>query len=115
MPAQRRGTTLVDGPRPAHFVRFVRFYWGRDGLFFRIARGVHPKYLTPARALVFQGCLASVLALTGTFEDLYTLFIFATWIFYALATASVFWLRLSYLDAKTSSVCFNATASSSYC
>ncbi len=71
----------------------VNYAMARDGLFFRIARGVHPKFRTPARALLFQGCLASALALTGTFEELYNLFIFAGWIFYGLATASVFWLR----------------------
>ena len=65
----------------------------RDGLFFRIAGGIDPRFRTPARALVFQACLASLLALTGTFEDLYSLFIFAAWIFYAAATASVIVLR----------------------
>jgi APA family basic amino acid/polyamine antiporter len=71
----------------------VDYAMARDHIFFRAAAGIHPKYRTPAGALIFQGCLAAVLALTGTFEDLYSLFIFAQWIFYALATASVFWLR----------------------
>jgi APA family basic amino acid/polyamine antiporter len=71
----------------------VDYAMARDGLFFSLARGIHPRFRTPARALVFQGCLASVLALTGTFEDLFSLFIFAQWIFYALATASVIRLR----------------------
>ncbi|MGH9776487.1 MAG: APC family permease [Candidatus Acidiferrales bacterium] len=72
----------------------VDYAMARDGIFFRAAAGVHWRFRTPARALVFQGCLASVLALTGTFEDLYSLFIFAGWIFYGLATASVIWLRI---------------------
>lgn len=71
----------------------VDYAMARDGLFFRLARGIHPRYRTPARALLFQGCLASVLALTGTFEDLFSLFIFAQWIFYGLATASLMRLR----------------------
>jgi len=37
--------------------------------------------------------LASALALTGTYEDLYSLFIFATFIFYGLVTAALFRLR----------------------
>ena len=57
----------------------------RDGIFFRIADGIHPKYRTPGRALIFQGVLASIMALSGTFEELTNLFIFAGWIFYGLA------------------------------
>jgi basic amino acid/polyamine antiporter, APA family len=71
----------------------VDYAMARDGLFFRVARGIHPKFRTPAGALIFQACLAGALALTGTFEDLFSLFIFAQWIFYGLATASVIWLR----------------------
>ena len=71
----------------------VDYAMARDGLFFKVAAGVHPRHHTPDRALVFQGCLAGILALTGTFEELYSLFIFAGWIFYGLATASVFRLR----------------------
>jgi len=71
----------------------VPYAMARDGLFFRVARGVDPRFHTPARALVFQGIFASVLALTGTFEDLFSLFIFSGWIFYALQTAAVIPLR----------------------
>jgi APA family basic amino acid/polyamine antiporter len=71
----------------------VDYAMARDRLFFRSLASVHPKYRVPMNALIFQGCLAGALALTGTFEDLYSLFIFAGWIFYGLATASVFWLR----------------------
>ena len=71
----------------------VDYAMARDGLFFRLAAKVHPKFRTPGNALVFQCCLASVMALTGTFEDLTSLFIFATWIFYALAVVVMFRLR----------------------
>ena len=71
----------------------VPYAMARDGIFFRIADGIHPKYRTPGRALVFQGVLASLMALTGTFEELTNLFIFATWIFYGLAVVSLFRLR----------------------
>ena len=68
----------------------VPYAMARDGIFFRIADGIHPKYRTPARALIFQGVLASVLALSGTFEELTNLFIFAGWIFYGLAVVALF-------------------------
>jgi amino acid transporter len=71
----------------------VPYAMGRDGLFFRFTGTVDPAYRTPGGALVFQAYLASVLALTGTFEDLFSLFIFAQWIFYGLVVASVYGLR----------------------
>jgi len=71
----------------------VPYAMGRDGLFFGFTGVVDPKHRTPGGALVFQAYLASVLALTGTFEDLFSLFIFAQWIFYGLVVASVFGLR----------------------
>ena len=71
----------------------VPYAMARDGLFFKIADGIHPKFLTPARALIFQGILAGLMALSGTFEELTNLFIFAGWIFYGLAVVALFRLR----------------------
>ena len=71
----------------------VDYAMARDGLFFRVVRGVHPKFLTPVRALFFQAIVASLLALSGTFEQLSNLYVFAQWIFYGLQTAGVIWLR----------------------
>src|SRR2546423_4217083 len=67
----------------------VPYAMARDGIFFKIADGIHPKYRTPGRALIFQGVLASLMALTGTFEELTNLFIFSTWIFYGLAVLAL--------------------------
>src|SRR6266436_6577689 len=71
----------------------VPYAMARDGIFFKIADGIHPKYRTPGRALIFQCVLASLMALTGTFEELTNLFIFAGWIFYGLAVVALFRLR----------------------
>jgi basic amino acid/polyamine antiporter, APA family len=71
----------------------VPYAMARDGIFFRIADGIHSKYRTPGRALIFQGILASIMALSGTFEELTNLFIFAGWIFYGLAVVALFRLR----------------------
>jgi amino acid transporter len=71
----------------------VPFAMARDGIFFKIAGGIHPKFRTPGRALIFQGVLASLMALTGTFEELTNLFIFAGWIFYGFAVVALFRLR----------------------
>src|SRR5215472_4314765 len=71
----------------------VDYAMARDGLFFRFAGAIHAKFRTPGNALIFQCILASVMALTGTFEDLTSLFIFAGWIFYGLAVAAMIRLR----------------------
>jgi basic amino acid/polyamine antiporter, APA family len=71
----------------------VPYAMARDGIFFKIAGGIHPKYRTPGRALWFQCVLASIMALSGTFEELTNLFIFAGWIFYGLAVVALFRLR----------------------
>jgi APA family basic amino acid/polyamine antiporter len=71
----------------------VPYAMARDGIFFKIADGIHPKFRTPGRALIFQGVLASLMALTGTFEELTNLFIFAGWIFYGFAVVALFRMR----------------------
>ena len=71
----------------------VGYAMARDGIFFKIAGGIHPKFRTPGRALIFQGVLASLMALTGTFEELTNLFIFAGWIFYGFAVVALFRMR----------------------
>jgi APA family basic amino acid/polyamine antiporter len=71
----------------------VGYAMARDGIFFKIAGGIHPKFRTPSRSLIFQGVLASLMALTGTFEELTNLFIFAGWIFYGFAVVALFRMR----------------------
>ena len=71
----------------------VPYAMARDAIFFKVADGIHPRYRTPGRALLFQCTLTSLMALTGTFEELTNLFIFAAWIFYGLAVVALFRLR----------------------
>ncbi len=59
-----------------------------------------------SRALIFQGVLASIMALTGTFEELTNLFIFAGWIFYGLAVVALFRLRKTAPDMPRPSRCW---------
>src|SRR5438093_10438767 len=65
----------------------------RDRLFFRFAERLHPSFHTPSGSLVFLGAVAAVLALSGTFEELYSLFVFAVWIFFALTAIALLRLR----------------------
>jgi APA family basic amino acid/polyamine antiporter len=71
----------------------IPFAMARDGVFFSFAKRIQPSFHTPSGALVFLGCVAALLALTGTFEELYSLFVFAVWIFFALTAIAVLRLR----------------------
>jgi len=71
----------------------IPFAMARDGVFFSFARRIQPSFHTPNGALIFLGCVAALLALTGTFEELYSLFVFAVWIFFALTAIAVLRLR----------------------
>jgi APA family basic amino acid/polyamine antiporter len=73
----------------------VDYAMARDGLFFRFVAGVHPRYRTPGAALIFQCCMGSLLAMTGTFEDLTSLVMFGSWIFYGLAVVSMMRMRVT--------------------
>jgi APA family basic amino acid/polyamine antiporter len=71
----------------------VPYAMARDGLFFRGLSRVHENYRTPARSIIALGLWASVLVLTGRYEDLFNFVIFSSWILYAMAAASVIVLR----------------------
>lgn len=69
------------------------FAMARDGVFFQRLAGVHPRFGTPMFAICAMAAWASLLAASGTFEQLLTYVVFSGWIFYGLAAASVFVYR----------------------
>jgi len=71
----------------------VYYAMAKDGLFFHRLAEVHPRFGTPAFAVVATALWASVLSSTGTFEQLLTYVVFVGWSFYALAAASIFVYR----------------------
>ena len=71
----------------------VVYAMARDGQFFSALHRVHPIFRTPSVAIVFHGSLAVILVLTGTFEQIYSLEIFALWIFIALTVVALIRLR----------------------
>ena len=83
------------------FLTSPRVYYAMaaDGLFFRRLAEVHPRFKTPALAVIAGAVWAAVLAVTGTFQQLLTYVVFIGWIFYALAAASVFVYRKRMPDA----------------
>lgn len=73
----------------------ARIYYAmaREGRFFEKIGDVHPRFGTPAISIIAQGLWSCGLVFTGTFEQLTTYVVFASWLFYAMACAAVFVLR----------------------
>lgn len=86
-------STLLTAPR-------VFYAMAQDGLFFRRLAEVHPRFGTPALAIVVSSVWAMLLAITGTFEQLLTYVVFIGWMFYGLAGACIFVYRRRVGDAE---------------
>jgi len=71
----------------------VPFAMARDGLFFKKLAVVSEKGHVPITSIIVQACVASLLAFSGTFDQLTDYVVFSSWIFYALVTSVVFIMR----------------------
>jgi APA family basic amino acid/polyamine antiporter len=79
--------TIMSGARVPYAV-------ARDGYFFSALAEVHPRFHTPSVALVMQAALSiALLLLGGNFRQLFSLAIFAEWLFYMIAGSTVFVFR----------------------
>jgi basic amino acid/polyamine antiporter, APA family len=79
--------TIMSGAR-------IPYAMARDGYFFKAMADVHPRFHTPSVALIVQLGLSIVLLLFGgNFRQLFSLTIFAEWLFYMIAASTVFVLR----------------------
>ena len=77
---------ILAGPR-------VYFSMANDGLFIRWAATLHPRFGTPARAIVLQGLWACALVMTDTYRGLFTRVVYTEWIFFGLLAVAVMLLR----------------------
>nr|MBP6823668.1 amino acid permease [Acidobacteriota bacterium] len=68
----------------------VYYAMARDGVFFGAIAKLHPRFGTPARAILAEATMASLLATLGTFNQIVAYFVFVTVIFIALTVGSVF-------------------------
>jgi APA family basic amino acid/polyamine antiporter len=84
-------TSILSGSR-------VPYAMAKDRLMFSVF-GRLSATRVPLAALIFQGVLASILALSGSFDTLTDYVIFGMWIFYALVTSSIFVFRRREPDA----------------
>lgn len=79
----------------------VFYQMARDGLFFRRLADVHPRFRTPASAILWSTVLSVMFALTGTFDQLLTCVVFTAWVFYGLGALALFVLRTRPLTGRT--------------
>jgi basic amino acid/polyamine antiporter, APA family len=71
----------------------VFYAMAKDNLFFKTLAQVHPRFHTPAAAIVALSVWSAVLSFAGKFSELIEGLIFVGWIFYGLSAAAIFPLR----------------------
>ncbi|HUI57006.1 MAG TPA: amino acid permease [Bryobacteraceae bacterium] len=72
---------------------------GADGAFSKSFARVHPRFHTPAVAIVSLGVWSGILTLSGTYEQITAYVVFGSWGFYALTALAVIVLRRKLPDA----------------
>jgi APA family basic amino acid/polyamine antiporter len=78
---------ILTGPR-------LIYAMATDGLFFRGAARLHPRYQTPVFALWFQAAVSLALLTTNTYDQLLSYVVFADWLFFGLTAAGLVLVRL---------------------
>ena len=71
----------------------IPYAMARDGFFFQPLAKLSEKGRVPYVSVLVQGVVACALAMTGSWDQLTDYVVFASWIFYGLATASLFIFR----------------------
>jgi APA family basic amino acid/polyamine antiporter len=71
----------------------VYYAMSRDGLFFKAAGKLSPRYNTPVVAIVFQAIWSCLLCLSGSYGQLLDFTMFAALLFYILTIGGLFVLR----------------------
>jgi APA family basic amino acid/polyamine antiporter len=83
---------LLTAPR-------VYYAMAADGVFFSAIGRDSPRFRVPTAAILLQGALASVFALSNRYEQLIGYAVFADWIFFALAGLALVVFRRQLPDA----------------
>jgi APA family basic amino acid/polyamine antiporter len=71
----------------------VYFAMAEDGLFFRSVGRLHPKTQVPILAIIIQGLLATVIALSGRYEQILNYVVSVDFIFFGLTATCIFVFR----------------------
>ena len=77
---------VMSGPR-------VYYAMARDGVFFPALRKLHPRRGTPVMGLMVQCIWASVVTVSGRYEQIYTCYIFMMTLTYVFTIGAIFVLR----------------------
>jgi basic amino acid/polyamine antiporter, APA family len=78
----------------------VYYAMSRDGLFFKAAGRLHPKYRTPVASLIVQSVWSCALCLSGSYGQLLDFTMFAALLFYILTIGGLFVLRVKKPNAE---------------
>ncbi|MGC1361468.1 MAG: amino acid permease [Silvibacterium sp.] len=78
----------------------VYYAMSRDGLFFKAAGRLHPRYKTPVASLIVQAVWTCFLCLSGSYSQLLDYTMFAALVFYILTIGGLFVLRVKEPDAQ---------------
>ncbi len=78
--------SMLTGPR-------VYYAMAADGLFFEQVAWLHPRTQVPVVAILLQGTLALLIALSGQYERILNYVVSVDWIFFGLTALCVFRLR----------------------
>jgi APA family basic amino acid/polyamine antiporter len=84
--------SLLAAPR-------VYYAMAADGLFFRSLARLSPRFKVPTAAILLQGAIAAVLALTSSYDRLLGYAVFADWVFFALSGVALLVFRRKLPDA----------------
>jgi APA family basic amino acid/polyamine antiporter len=76
----------------------VPYAMARDRRFFAAVARVHPQHRTPSVSILLLTVWSALLVLSGQYDQLFNYVIFASWILYGMATASVIVLRIKRPD-----------------
>lgn len=88
------------GALNAVVLSYARIAWAmaQDGLFFASMARVHPRFRSPVNAIVMQGVIAILFALSGGFDEILGYFSFIEYLFFSLGVASLIVLRVTEPD-----------------
>lgn len=78
----------------------VYYTMSQDGLFFKAAGRLHPRYKTPVASLMVQAAWTCFLCLSGSYSQLLDYTMFAALVFYILTIGGLFVLRRKEPDAQ---------------
>jgi basic amino acid/polyamine antiporter, APA family len=84
--------SLLTAPR-------VYYAMAADGLFFRSLARLSPRFKVPTAAILLQGALAAVFALTSSYDRLLGYAVFADWVFFGLSGVALIVFRRKLPDA----------------